>query len=135
MDDRSDSGAGAARHNPEARNVDAPQPSSTDLDVPQPESPSVSGFPKIARPRRAAQTPRRGKSKRAQKRPDMLVVDDEPVLLTRAQAARLAQVSVSKLDQWSRQPGCPVIRQGNHFVRFPREKFIVWLAELDTQPG
>ena len=56
----------------------------------------------------------------------------EPVLLTRAQAAELAQISLSKLDQWSREPGCPVIREGNHFVRFNREAFITWLAERST---
>lgn len=63
----------------------------------------------------------------------MLMVEEEPVLLTRAEAAKLANISVSTLDQWSHEPGCPVIRRGTRIVRFPRERFIAWLAELDTQ--
>lgn len=65
----------------------------------------------------------------------MLVVDPvvEPMLLTRAQAAALAQCSLSKLDQWIREPGFPVLREGNHFVRINRDEFITWLAERSTR--
>lgn len=126
-------GAGAARHSLSGNPSDAPQPEPASLSISQPESP-LAGVPRgLAQPRLPTKTRRRGKSTPVQKRPRMLAVDDEPVLLTRAQAAQLAQISLSKLDQWSREPGCPVIREGTHFVRFNRETFIAWLAERSTQ--
>ena len=46
---------------------------------------------------------------------------ESPLLLTRAQAAQLCQVSEEILDQWSYEPGFPVIRRnGGHFVRIHR---------------
>lgn len=56
---------------------------------------------------------------------------DSPVLLTRAQAARLCQVSEEILDQWSYEPGFPVIRRnGGHFVRIHRTALERWLEEF-----
>lgn len=123
--------AGATRHNFEDCNVNALQPEQTVLNVPQPASSSVNRKRGVARLPRGNQTRRRGKAKRAEKRPDMLAV--EPVMLTRQQAAELAQVSLSKLDKWSREPGCPVLREGGHFVRFHRDEFIIWLAQRTRQ--
>jgi hypothetical protein len=69
-------------------------------------------------------------------RPDWQV--DSPLLLTRAQAARLCQVSEEILDQWSYEPGFPVIRRnGGHFVRIHRTALERWLEQfaLGTNPG
>jgi hypothetical protein len=52
---------------------------------------------------------------------------EETVWLTKAQAAARAQVSMRKLDEWSREPGFPVIREGKHFVRIHAERFDEWL--------
>jgi hypothetical protein len=62
---------------------------------------------------------------------------ESPVLLTRAQAARLCQVSEEILDQWSYEPGFPVIRRnGGHFVRIHRAALERWLEQfaLGTTP-
>src|SRR5215207_1913374 len=62
---------------------------------------------------------------------------EPPVLLTRAQAAQLCQVSEEILDQWSYEPGFPVIRRnGGHFVRIHRAALERWLEEfaLGTSP-
>jgi hypothetical protein len=69
-------------------------------------------------------------------RPDWRV--ESPLLLTRAQAAQLCQVSQEILDQWSYEPGFPVIRRnGGHFVRIHRAALERWLEEfaLGTSPG
>jgi hypothetical protein len=61
-----------------------------------------------------------------------------PLLLTRAQAAQLCQVSEEILDQWSYEPGFPVIRRnGGHFVRIHRVAFERWLEQfaIGTNPG
>ena len=63
---------------------------------------------------------------------------EPPLLLTRAQAARLCQVSEEILDQWSYEPGFPVIRRnGGHFVRVHRAALERWLEQfaLGTNPG
>ena len=63
---------------------------------------------------------------------------DSPLLLTRAQAAQLCQVSEEILDQWSYEPGFPVIRRnGGHFVRIHRTALERWLEQfaLGTNPG
>ena len=53
-----------------------------------------------------------------------------PLLLTRAQAAELCQVSEEILDQWSYEPGFPVIRRnGGHFVRIHRAALERWLEQ------
>jgi hypothetical protein len=62
---------------------------------------------------------------------------EAPLLLTRAQAAQLCQVSEEILDQWSYEPGFPVIRRnGGHFVRIHRAALERWLEEfaLGTMP-
>jgi hypothetical protein len=52
-------------------------------------------------------------------RPDWRL--ESPLLLTRAQAAQLCQVSEKILDQRSYEPSFPVIRRnGGHFVRIHR---------------
>jgi hypothetical protein len=69
-------------------------------------------------------------------RPDWQV--EPPLLLTRAQAAQLCQVSEEILDQWSYEPGFPVIRRnGGHFVRIHRLALERWLEQfaLGTDPG
>jgi hypothetical protein len=63
---------------------------------------------------------------------------ESPLLLTRAQAAQLCQVSEEILDQWSYEPGFPVIRRnGGHFVRIHRAALERWLEQfaLGTNPG
>jgi hypothetical protein len=56
---------------------------------------------------------------------------DAPLLLTRAQAAQLCQVSQEILDQWSYEPGFPVIRRnGGHFVRIHRTALERWLERF-----
>ena len=53
-----------------------------------------------------------------------------PLLLTRAQAAQLCQVSEEIIDQWSYEPGFPVIRRnGGHFVRIHRAALERWLEQ------
>lgn len=55
---------------------------------------------------------------------------ESPLLLTRAQAAQLCQVSEEILDQWSYEPGFPVIRRnGGHFVRIHRAALERWLEQ------
>ena len=69
-------------------------------------------------------------------RPDWRL--ESPLLLTRAQAAQLCQVSEEILDQWSYEPGFPVIRRnGGHFVRIHRPALERWLEQfaLGTNPG
>jgi hypothetical protein len=69
-------------------------------------------------------------------RPDWRL--EPPLLLTRAQAAQLCQVSEEILDQWSYEPGFPVIRRnGGHFVRVHRAALERWLEQfaLGTNPG
>jgi hypothetical protein len=69
-------------------------------------------------------------------RPDWRV--ESPLLLTRVQAAQLCQVSQEILDQWSYEPGFPVIRRnGGHFVRIHRAALERWLEEfaLGTSPA
>ncbi len=63
---------------------------------------------------------------------------ESPLLLPRAQAAELCQVSEEILDQWSYEPGFPVIRRnGGHFVRIHRAGLERWLEQfaLGTNPG
>ncbi len=63
---------------------------------------------------------------------------ESPLLLTRAQAAELCQVSQEILDQWSSEPGFPVIRRnGGHFVRIHRAALERWLEQfaLGTNAG
>ena len=56
---------------------------------------------------------------------------ESPLLLTRAQAAELCQVSQEILDQWSYEPGFPVIRRnGGHFVRIHRAALERWLEQF-----
>lgn len=56
---------------------------------------------------------------------------DAPLLLTREQAADLCQVSLEILDQWSYEPGFPVIRRnGGHFVRIHRTALETWLEDF-----
>jgi hypothetical protein len=62
---------------------------------------------------------------------------EPPLLLTRAQAAQLFQVSEEILDQWSYEPGFLVIRRnGGHFVRIHRAALERWLEQfaLGTSP-
>jgi hypothetical protein len=62
-------------------------------------------------------------------RPDWRV--ESPLLLARAQAAHLCQVSEEILDQWSYEPGFPVIRRnGGHFVRIHRAALERWLEQF-----
>lgn len=54
----------------------------------------------------------------------------EPVLLTPEQAAEWCQVSRNILDEWTYEPGFPVLRRpGGHFVRIHRGELEKWLAE------
>lgn len=53
---------------------------------------------------------------------------EAPVLLTAEQAAEWCQVSREIIDQWSYEPGFPVIRRPR-FVRIHREELDKWLAE------
>src|SRR5215216_5806837 len=56
--------------------------------------------------------------------------DESPLLLTRGQAAELCQVSEEILDQWSYEPGFPVIRRnGGHFVGIHRAALEHWLEQ------
>jgi hypothetical protein len=56
---------------------------------------------------------------------------EAPLLLTRTQAAKLCQVSEEILDQWSYEPGFPVIRRdGGHFVRIHRAALERWLESF-----
>ena len=54
-----------------------------------------------------------------------------PILLTREQAAEWCQVSLEILDQWSYEPGFPVLRRPR-FVRIHRHELERWLAEQAT---
>jgi excisionase family DNA binding protein len=59
---------------------------------------------------------------------------DAPLLLTREQAAELCQVSLEIIDQWSREPGFPIIRRnGGHFVRIHRAALERWLEAFATR--
>jgi hypothetical protein len=53
-----------------------------------------------------------------------------PILLTPEQAAEWCQVSRNILDEWTYEPGFPVLRRpGGHFVRIHRLELEKWLAE------
>lgn len=59
---------------------------------------------------------------------------DVPILLTREQAAEWCQVSLPVLDEWTYEPGFPILRRpGGHFVRIHREELAQWLAERARQ--
>lgn len=51
---------------------------------------------------------------------------DPPLLLTREQAAAVAQVSEDRIDDWSHRPGFPVIRDGQ-LVRIHAAELDAWL--------
>jgi len=58
----------------------------------------------------------------------------EPILITLAQAADLAQVGMDRIRQWSYEPGFPVIRttrpgSKSGQVRIHRRLFDQWLAQ------
>jgi hypothetical protein len=60
-----------------------------------------------------------------------------PMLLTREQAAEMCGVGVNKIDDWCREPGFPVIREGGHFVRIVAAMLPGWLearAQLLNPP-
>jgi len=60
-------------------------------------------------------------------------VTGPPILLTREQAAEWCQVSPDILDQWTYEPGFPVLRRpGGHFVRIHRGALERWLEEKAT---
>jgi hypothetical protein len=61
------------------------------------------------------------KQRREQPRPAVT-----PVLLTREQAADIAQVSPDRIDDWSYRAGFPVIRDA-HLVRIHADEFVAWL--------
>lgn len=57
-----------------------------------------------------------------------------PILLTREQAAEWCQVSLPVLDEWTYEPGFPILRRpGGHFVRIHRAELERWLAERARQ--
>jgi hypothetical protein len=59
---------------------------------------------------------------------------DAPILLTREQAAEWCQVSLNILDEWTYEPGFPVLRRSSgHFVRIHRLELEKWLAERATE--
>ena len=94
------------------------------------------GAVEARKPRR--KTGRRGKAKdgeRAPREPAVTVAETpselrDLILLTREQAAVLAGVGLNKIDEWSREPGFPVIKEGGHFVRIVRAPFEEWLTHL-----
>jgi excisionase family DNA binding protein len=53
-------------------------------------------------------------------------VDGLPFVLLRAEAAQVARVSVTTIDQWTQQPGFPAHRVGRA-VRIPKKAFLAWL--------
>jgi excisionase family DNA binding protein len=58
-----------------------------------------------------------------------------PVLLTAEQAAEWCQVSREIIDEWSHEPGFPVLRRPR-FVRIHREALDHWLKQraIETNP-
>jgi excisionase family DNA binding protein len=60
----------------------------------------------------------------------------EALLLTRAQACRLLQVSSEILNEWSHEPGFPAIRRsGGHFLRISRRALEAWVEEFARNGG
>jgi excisionase family DNA binding protein len=53
---------------------------------------------------------------------------DKP-LITREEAARRLGVGLNIIDRWSWEPGFPVIREGQHFVRIHADQLMDWVAE------
>jgi len=63
----------------------------------------------------------------------MTATSSEPILLTREQAAELCQVSLPVLDEWTYEPGFPIIRRpGGHFARIHRGALERWLEDKAT---
>jgi excisionase family DNA binding protein len=60
---------------------------------------------------------------------------EAPLLLTAEQAAEWCQVSREMIDEWSHEPGFPVIRRPR-FVRIHREALDKWLEQraIETNP-
>jgi hypothetical protein len=54
--------------------------------------------------------------------------DLDLALLTREAAAKRIGVGMNKLDEWSWEPGFPIIREP-HFVRIHIDRLIEWLGE------
>jgi hypothetical protein len=56
------------------------------------------------------------------------------VLISREEAAKRLGVSLTKLDEWSYEPGFPVLRERGHFVRIyaPLLDQLASLANLFT---
>jgi hypothetical protein len=87
-----------------------------------------------------AQTGRRARSRRGERppgEPPMTVAEERDeredevgrVLISREEAAKRLGVSLTKLDEWSYEPGFPVLRERGHFVRIYAPLLDQWLAE------
>ena len=58
-----------------------------------------------------------------------IAMEPEPEFLRRREAAKLARVSVFKIDEWIKQySDFPVVKLGKRTVLIPRRLFIEWLA-------
>jgi hypothetical protein len=54
--------------------------------------------------------------------------DLDRLLITREEAAKRCGVGLNKLDEWTWEPGFPVIRERGHFVRIHSGQLDAWLA-------
>jgi hypothetical protein len=55
--------------------------------------------------------------------------DADQLWITREQARAMLQVSMTRFDKLSHEPGFPVAIRGHRMVRFVREAFIAWAKE------
>ena len=61
-----------------------------------------------------------------------MTVADEPILLTRKQAAELLQIGLTTLDKWSREPDFPIIR-GHRLARIPKDELVEWVKRFTAR--
>jgi hypothetical protein len=116
---------------------DPPQPTSKPVTTQQLLPPPVGEGSGLEAPPGRAQTGRRAKPRGGERppvTPPMTVAEARNqdlgrILLTREQAARRCGVSLNKLDEWSYEPGFPVLREGGHFVKIHARLLDEWLAQ------
>jgi hypothetical protein len=58
--------------------------------------------------------------------------DLDTIMVTRETAAKRVGVGINKIDEWSWEPGFPILREA-HFVRIHIDELSEWLRERSKQ--
>ena len=61
-----------------------------------------------------------------------MTVAEEPILLTRRQAADLLQIGLTTLDKWAKESDFPIIR-GHRLARIPRAELEEWVRRYTAR--